>query len=359
MLVSDSAVLSVAKAASKALLPRVSDGLIGPAEERRLNAVCQKALRDVIGSYVSAGVGSDELDQVLEVLELTLQTGELDGRYLLGISAGGIDGASWRAAAVDAGYEPDQLALPVDEIMRRFAEELPSRLRREAASPDSPLFRLLALKLLDELAGRLSDGDERLATAIPIEAALRARLDSVQAMCRAADQPFRMPHMLLALLQDDVCKQRADRVRPGLAAVLVERLSRFVHGSRRPQDHYVDVDWAERDEVRRAQVTAFRNHEPVVMPVRMLYAALIIGSGTVNELRELLGTDFFWLLDALAEPVPTHSLKPTPGPVFGSLLCPATPRPAGSASRISGPGTSGPSGTSVENGRSSRRVPGG
>ena len=155
-------------------------------------------LRDVINAYGNAGVGSDDLGQVLEILEMTLQTRDLDGGYLLGISGGEIVGVSWRAAAADAGYEPDQLALPVDEVMRRFAAELPSRLRHEAASPDSPLFRLLALKLLDELAGRLCDGEERLAAAVPIEKVLQARLDAVQAMCQAADQPFRMPHMLLS-----------------------------------------------------------------------------------------------------------------------------------------------------------------
>ena len=321
MLIPESAVSSIAKAASKALLPRVRDGLIGPVEERRLNSVCQKALRDVIDTYADSGVPRDDLVHVLEILELALQTRELDGKYLLGVSAGGGEGASWRAVVADAGYEPDQLALPVDEIMRRFAQELPAQLRREAASPDSPLFRLLALELLDELAGRLSDGDERLAAAIPVEAGLRARLDAMQEMCRAADQPFRMPHMLLVLLQDDLCKRRVEQVRSGLAAALTERLSRFVHGSRRPEDHYIDADWTGRDEVRHARVGAFRNHEPVVMPVRVLYAAFMSDSGTVRELRALLGADFSWLLDTLAQPVPAHPLKSTPGPVFGSLLC--------------------------------------
>jgi len=326
VLIPESAVSSIAKAASKALLPRVRDGLLGPAEERRLNSVCQKTLRDVIDTYANSGVSNDDLVHVLEILELTLQVRELDGEDLLAISADGADGASWRAAVADAGYEPDQLALPVDEIMRRFAGELPGHLRREAASPDSPLFRLLALELLDKLAGRLSDGDERLAEAVPIETGLRVRLDAMQEMCRAVDQPFRMPHMLLALIQDDLCKRRVERVRPGLAAALTERLSRFVHGGRRPEDHYIDANWTERDEVRRARVAAFRNHEPVVMPVRVLYAALMSDSGTVRELRSLLGLEYFWLLDALAERAPVHPLEPTPGPVLGSLLCPMTLR---------------------------------
>jgi hypothetical protein len=236
---------------------------------------------------------------------------------------------------------------------------LPAHLRREAMSPDSPLFRLLALELLDELAGRLSDSDERLAQAVPLEADLRARLDAMQEMCRAADQPFRMPHMFLALLQDDLCKHRVDRVRSGLAATLTERLSRFVHGSRWPEDHYIDANWTGRDEVRNARIAAFRNHEPLVMPVRVLYAVLMGGSGTVRELRSLLGTDFFWLLDTLAEPVPVHPLGPTPGPVLGNLLCPLTLLRVDSGSRASRPGTSGRSGISVRTGRSSRRVPAG
>lgn len=319
MPVPESAVSLIGKAAGKALLPRVRDGLIGPAEERRLNSVCQKTLRDVIDTYASSGVPGDDLAHVLEILELTLLTRELDGKYLLGISAGTDDGASWRAAVEEAGYDPAQLALPVDEIMRRFVRALPAQLRREAASPDSPLFQLLALELLDELAGRLSGADERLAAAVSVETCLRARLDVMQDTCRAADQPFRMPHMLLALLQDDLCRRRVDRARAGLAVRLTGRLSRFVHASRRPQDHYAGTSWTERDEIRSAQVAAFRNREPVVAPVRVFYAALMTDGGTITELRTLLGTDFFWLLDEIAQPVPAQPQQATPGPVIGSL----------------------------------------
>ena len=210
----ESAILSVAKAASKALLPKVISGLIGPAEERRLNAICQKTLRDIIDAYVNLGVESDDLGQVLEVLELTLQTRELDGRYLLITSSDGGAGTSWRAAAAAAGYEPDQLALPLDEVMRRFAEELPSRLRQEAASPDSPLFRLVVLMLLDELAGRCPMVTNDWAVHHSSRNGPNSATDAAHAMCRAADQPFRMPHMLLALLQDEWCYRQVELVRP-------------------------------------------------------------------------------------------------------------------------------------------------
>ena len=56
------------------------------------------------------------------------------------------------------------------------------------------------------------------------------------------------------------------------------------------------------------------------MPSRVLYAALMISSGTINELKESLARDFFWLLDSLAEPPSSVRFpNPTPGPVFGSL----------------------------------------
>lgn len=302
----------LARAVSRAAVPRLRDAVLGPPERARLETVCQQTLRDVIQSFEDCGASREDLGQVLEVLERTFED---DG---LAVDQGP-GAASWSAAARAAGFEPESLALPVDEVMRAFYRRLPDRLADEAASPGSPLYRLVSLHLFGEISARLSPEQTRGASDLPIEAEVARRLDAMQSMCSATDQPFLTPHLLLPLLEDPECVRRVDAVVPNLAGRLRARLARFVQGTRQSERHFGGGGWIERDEVRQARAEALLNGERTVAAVRLLYAALCGTGGTVGELRVLLGIDFFWLLDVLALPVSTSVPARTPGPVLEGL----------------------------------------
>jgi pimeloyl-ACP methyl ester carboxylesterase len=130
----------------------------------------------------------------------------------------------------------------------------------------------------------------------PFEPKLRDLLESSKAEMRAKNLPYFTPALLLALLHENGFGSSVfNSVLAGSAHELRARfrhyLDRELPGAGAGQ--FVDFDWFDRDDVRRAQQFALEEESSSVDDRILLKAVLLSSeSKAVNQVRQFFGTDF-------------------------------------------------------------------
>jgi len=282
------------------LLRRTRGRVIGAPERVRLERLCAEVLDEVVRD----SVGDEHADHVLSVLQRAFDATEQERLAL--------DAVEDRLRVfMDMGGDPETLPVDLDLLLGRVLTLLPERIRTDAVKPESPLFRWVTVEQLDILG-------KQIAKAVPLDPALRRRLDGARDDCRARDVRFRTPHLLLALLEGSSAGQRCfDAVSSGMAEKLMSELKKYVEcGS---FENYAEFSWSQDPTIREARFLAMQEGVEQVSDVHVLLALLKADppSTTVADLRRTLGPEKFAELVAGVEAAPRKVRRTaTPGPVL-------------------------------------------
>lgn len=173
--------------------------------------------------------------------------------------------------------------------------------------------------LASRVATALSDILNAKNPEIKIDSALLAILELYKDVCRQKNQPFHTPSILLALLaiKNGIASRAFEDLESGLARFISDKLQDYVnHSLPSFGGNFIDFDWMDRTELRKALVIATNIGGSMVSEKSLLLSVLGTESNTVLALKKLLGGEKFAKLVSIVESMseePASHPKGTPG----------------------------------------------
>jgi hypothetical protein len=321
-----SLVSSLVSALGRPLARGAVNAVLGTPEQRALNKACRTAVERVVEEAGATGMTDDEVKHALALVERLVQARQPDGVPVLDVEAESIPAAvlSWREAANDIGLDASTFPQGFDRIVEGLLRSIPDECRKAAKRPSNPLFAHVVIANLERLHAEVVAisqliGDHRLTRLVPIAGDLRHALNDARLKCRMADRAFYTPDVLLALLEmpEGRVTRCFEAVRNGLGQEIDLRLRGYAAGlTRDAAGPYVDFDWTERDDVRRAQQLAWQDGASTVNDAYLLLGVLDTPSNTQRQLANLLGSDSERLRDAVLRLRKEPGRSGTPGTIL-------------------------------------------